>query len=135
MNPEITRTFDVYTDEQQKKLFELRELILKVASETEDVGKLEETLKWAQPSYVTTETKSGSTIRLGAPKGKRDEVALYFICHTNLVATFEQIYGDLFRFEGNRAILFGVDEEIHEEALSHCIALALTYHLAKRTRA
>lgn len=32
---------------------------------------------------------------------------------------------------GNRAILFGIDEEIPEDALKTCIELALTYHSIK----
>ena len=42
-------------------LLELRALILEVALETEAVGRLEETLKWGQPSYLTPATKSGTT--------------------------------------------------------------------------
>ena len=49
-----------------------------------------------------------------------------------LIATFEQMYGDLFMFEGERAILFDASDEIPEKALGHCIALALTYHLNKK---
>ena len=84
-----------------------------------------------QPSYLTSESRSGSTIRLGLVKNEARKAAMYFICHTNLVSEFEQIYGDLFTFEGNRAIIFDVEEEIPKEALGHCIALALTYHLNK----
>ncbi len=47
----------------------LRHLVLETASETEGVNKLEETLKWGEPSYLT---KNGSTIRMDWKKSKPD---------------------------------------------------------------
>jgi hypothetical protein len=35
---------------------------------TPGVGALHETLKWGQPAYLTPETRSGTTLRLGVPK-------------------------------------------------------------------
>ena len=59
---------------------------------------------------------------------------MYFHCLTTLVATFRELYPDELSFEGNRAIIFSEDEALPEDALRHCIALALTYHLNKRRR-
>jgi hypothetical protein len=42
----------------------LRRLIFEVAAETAGLGEIEETLKWGQPSYLTTQSGSGSTIRI-----------------------------------------------------------------------
>ena len=42
----------------------LRQLIFDVAAKTKDVGQLEETLKWGEPAYLTSESKSGSLIRI-----------------------------------------------------------------------
>jgi len=53
---------DRFSPVVQKKLMQLRKLIFDVASATEGVGELEETLKWGQPSYLTSQSKSGSTI-------------------------------------------------------------------------
>jgi len=39
-------------------------MIFDVAKKTPGVGKLEEDLRWGQPSYLTLETGSGSTIRI-----------------------------------------------------------------------
>lgn len=60
-NLTVIKTFDHYPNSIRQKLMQLRKLILETASETEGVNKLEETLKWGEPSYLT---KSGSTIRI-----------------------------------------------------------------------
>ena len=113
------------------KLAALRRLILDTAKSTEGVGAIEETLKWGQPSFVTSETGSGSTIRIDAVKSDPKRYAMYFHCQTNLVASFRQLYPKAFAYEGNRAIVFDVDKSVPEAALRHCIALALTYHARK----
>ena len=109
----------------------LRSLILSTASETDGVGTVVETLKWGEPSYVTKDPKSGSTIRLGWKKSNPRQYALLVHCSTNLIATFRKLYGASLVFEGNRAIVFDADGEIPEPELKHCIALSLTYHRVK----
>jgi hypothetical protein len=112
------------------KLLALRRLIFDTAKATRGVGRIEEALKWGQPSYLTTETKSGSTVRIDHVAGK--QYALYFHCQTDLVATFRELYADKWSYGGNRCILLSADDKVDEAALRHCIALALTYHLNKR---
>ena len=128
-DPAVAAVFDAYTTRLKSRLMRLRGLILEAASTTQGVGKLEETLKWGQPSYLTTETKAGSTIRIDKIKsGDRQyaqQYAMYFHCQTTLVATFRELYPDELSFEGNRAIIFSEDEALPEDALRHCIALAL----------
>jgi hypothetical protein len=109
----------------------LRKLILQTARETAGVGPLEEALKWGQVSYLTSESKSGSTIRIDQAKEAAGQTAIYFHCQTNLVETFRELYPEL-RFSGNRGILLDASEKLPEPALRHCVALALTYHLNKR---
>lgn len=111
------------------RLKTLRALVHDTARETPGVGKLEEALKWGQPSFLTPETKSGSTIRIGATRDAR--AAMYFHCQTNLVETFRRLYPETFAYEGNRAIIFDDSRKLDEKALRHCIALALTYHQRK----
>ncbi len=129
--PEVAKVFERYPKNVQKGLMFLRRLILTTASETTGVGELEETFRWGEPSYITTEPKSGSTIRLGWKKSNPHQYALYFHCGTKLVETFREIYGDSFKFAGNRAIVFDEDDCIPEQEIRHCIALALTYHRVK----
>ena len=133
-NPEVAAVFDSYPQEMQEKLLFLRQLIFDTAAATEGVGELEETLKWGEPSYLTPETKSGSTVRVAWKKSNEDQYAMYFKCTTNLVETFREKYPTQFRYGGNRSILFNEDDEIPVDELRDCIALALTYHLRKKLR-
>ncbi|WP_431016327.1 DUF1801 domain-containing protein [Bradyrhizobium pachyrhizi] len=124
--------FDAYPAPVRARLLALRRLIFETAKATKGVGALEETLKWGQPSYLTPETGSGSTVRIDQVKPATDRVAVYFHCQTNLVETFRELYPEL-SYSGNRAILLDVAGKLPEVALRHCVALALTYHLNKRT--
>jgi len=118
----------------ESKLLALRKLILDTARATEGVGALQETLKWGQVSYLTSESKSGSTVRIDRVKSADDQVAVYFHCQTNLVETFRELYPKL-SYSGNRAIVLDASRKLPEAALRHCLALALTYHLARRNGA
>ena len=109
----------------------VRRLILETARATEGVGALEEALKWGQVSYLTTESKSGSTIRIDQVKAEAGQYAVYFHCQTDLVETFRELYPEL-RYSGNRAVLLDAGEKLPEAALRHCVALALTYRARKR---
>jgi len=124
--------FDVYPRPVRGKLLALRQMIFDVAKTTPGVGKLEEALRWGQPSYITPETGSGSTIRIDHIKNEPTKYAMYFICTSGLVDDFKVLYRDKLKFEGNRSIVFDVSDRLPEEALRHCISLALTYHLRKR---
>ncbi len=131
-DPKVSRLFSAYPAPVRSKLLKLRELIFSTAKRTPGVGTLEETLKWGQPSYLTTETKSGSTIRLDAIPAMPGNYALYVNCQTTLVETFKEKFGPTFRYEGNRALIFSAADKIPEPELRECIALALTYHSKKK---
>ena len=55
------------------------------------------------------------------------------IGQSGLVEAFRTIYPDTFAYEGKRAIVFDVKDRLPVRALGHCIALALTHHLRKKT--
>jgi hypothetical protein len=107
----------------------LRETIFEVAAATPGVGKLTETLKWGQPSYLTGETGSGTTVRIDRLKGGTGGHAVYFHCQSGLVGQFRELYPDTFAYDGKRAIRFGPDDRLPLGELKHCLALALTHHL------
>jgi hypothetical protein len=130
-DPEVAAAFSSYPRRLQMKLLALRQLILDTAAATDGVGTLEETLKWGQVSYLTKESKSGSTIRIDQVKSEPDKYALYFHCQTNLVETFRELYPNLV-YGGSRCILLDATEALPKAALRHCVALALTYHLRRR---
>lgn len=127
----VAKVFDGYPDTVRAKLMTLRAMILETAADLDGVGPLEETLKWGQPSYLTTQSGAGSTIRLDRVKPDDGRVAMYFHCQTDLVATFRELYPAQMEYGGNRSILFDAAARIPEKALRHCIGLALTYHARK----
>lgn len=109
---------------------QLKNLILQVASEKPEIGPLEESLKWGEQSFTPAKRNIGSSVRI-QPRADGSG-ALMFICHTNLVEEFRSLYPEALIYEGNRAIILAGDEMPDIQALSHCIALALTYKLRKR---
>jgi len=127
---EVAAIFDNCRRNVRTKLMELRQLIFDTAAKTPGVGELEETLKWGQPSYLS-KSKSGSTIRIDQRKQNEKEYAIYFHCQTSLADEFKKIYPNGFKFEGNRAIIFNVERKLPFKKISHCIEIALTYHLKK----
>jgi hypothetical protein len=87
--------FSTYPAPVKARLLALRRLIFDTARTTEGVGALEEALKWGQPSYLTTESRSGSTIRIDQVKANAGRYAVYFHCQTDLVETFRELYPEL----------------------------------------
>jgi Domain of unknown function (DU1801) len=130
-NSAVAAVFKAYPPSLRLKLLALRRLIFDTARNTPEVGPLEETLRWGQPSYLTSQTKVGSTIRIDHVKPGDGRYAIYFHCQTDLVETFRELYPEL-SYGGNRSIFLSKDDELPEAALGHCIGLALTYHLSKR---
>ena len=127
-NPEVDIIFKNYPIFVNKQMNRLRKLILNTAEETDQISEVEETLKWNEPAYLT---KSGSTIRIDWKEKTPDQYAMYFKCTSKLVPTFKEVFKDLFRYEGTRAIVFQLDDQIPEEELKRCIRAALTYHRVK----
>ena len=130
-NPAIARAFKAYPPNMRRRLLELRELIFAVAASTKGVGNIEETLKWGEPAYVTTESRSGSTIRIAWKASRPKQYGIYFNCRTSLVHSFRMRFPAELKFEGNRAIVFEGADNVPIDSLALCIAAALTYHRTK----
>lgn len=128
INPEVAAVFEAYPESVRPKMEQLRKLVLETAETLETITELEETLKWGEPSYLT---RIGSTIRMDWKPKAPDQVAMYFKCTSKLVTTFREVYQDIFTFEGTRAIVFQLDEEIPAKELTRCIAAGLAYHKVK----
>lgn len=129
-DPDVEVTFAGFPPRSRRGLLTLRRLIFETAAATPGVGAVQETLKWGQPAYLTPETKSGSTIRLGRPK--QGGFALYVHCRTSIISDFQSLFPDDFVYEGNRALLFEEGEALPIERLRLLIRNALTYHLKQR---
>ncbi len=127
-NPNVEAVFANYPDLVRKKMQDLRELVIETAKEIEGISSVEETLKWGEPSFLT---KNGSTLRMDWKAKKPQQYAMYFKCTSRLVQTFKIVFSDIFQYEGNRAIVFQLDQNIPREELKECIRAALTYHNVK----
>lgn len=150
MNEAVRKKFESYPTKIRTKLEYLRSLILEVAHNTEQVGDIEETLKWGEPAYITLpisiisskeaasqsiKTKKakapGTTIRIDWKPKTPNQYALYVNCKTTLIDTYNSLFPGTFTFEGSRALVFELDQALPEEELRICIQMALTYHLSK----
>lgn len=126
-DPKVEAVFNGYPKAERDGLLKLRTLIFEIAKQTEGVGQITEALRWGQPAYLTPETKSGSTIRLGMPK--TGGIAIYTNCQTTILSEFQHMFPEGFYFEGNRAIHFAPTNTIPLDKLELLIRRALTYHL------
>ena len=131
-NPAVAAHFAAYPGDVRRRMMTLRELIFATAAATDGVGALEEALKWGEPAYLTSASKSGSTIRIDWKAREPGQYAMYFNCQTDLVDTFRTLFPNDFGFEGNRALVFARDAGLPKDSLALCIAAALTYHRRRR---
>jgi hypothetical protein len=131
-NAAVAQALDTYPPKMRRKLLVLRQLIFDTAAATDDVGEIGETLKWGEPAYLTTKSKSGSTIRIAWKKSHPTQYSMFFHCQTTLVETFRIAFPDDFKFEGNRRLYFEEKGGVPMDALAFCIAAPLTYHYDKK---
>lgn len=120
--------FESYPSRVQDRLTYLRSLVHETARDCPEITYLQETLKWNEPSFVTN---CGSTLRMDWKPKTPHQYALYFQCTSKLVSTFKLVFGKTFNCEGNRAIIFDLDQSIPVKELIACIKACLTYHKVK----
>lgn len=123
-NPEVKLVFDNYLDSVRNKMIKLRELVLETAREIDGITNLEETLKWGEPSYLM---KNGSTIRIDWKSKTPDQYAMYFKYTSRLVEVFKLVFKKRLDFEGNRALVFRLNDKIPIKDLKFCIKTAYNY--------
>ncbi|MFB6363422.1 hypothetical protein ACFCP7_05075 [Paenibacillus elgii] len=121
-NHNIPEIYNNYTDLQQEKLIELKQLIMNVANNLGDIT-LQESLKWKQ---LTFSSKHGTPIRID--RFSDSQIGLFVHCQTTLVEEWRELFGNSLDFSKNRAILLSVNSELPIEELTLCIQMALTYH-------
>ncbi|MCJ8323432.1 MAG: DUF1801 domain-containing protein [Hyphomicrobiales bacterium] len=129
-NSNVSEKFAALSPSAKAHLTDIRQMIFDVAGQNPNIGKIEETLKWGQISYLTSKPKSGTTIRL-AEVADGQTVAIYVHCQTSLVSTFRELFADKHQFEGNRAIVFATKSALPTADIKFFINAALTYHLNK----
>ncbi|MDQ0362022.1 DUF1801 domain-containing protein [Breznakia pachnodae] len=122
-NINVDNTFMEYPSLYRKRLLELRDLIFETGDRIDKTNKIEESLKWGQPSYTC---KGASPIRID--RFEKDKIAMFFHCQTTLVETFRKLFTNDLTFSKNRAIVLEPKKELPVEELKICIEMALTYH-------
>ncbi len=133
-NADVAAVFAGYPRDVRTRLMQLRQLIFDTAAETVGVGPLEEALRWGEPSYLTTQSKSGSIVRIHWKSSDGPDYHMFFHCQTNLIATFRELYPTEVRYDGNRSIALVRRAPLPIDVLRHCITLALTYHATRKAR-
>ncbi len=131
-NADVENIFNAYPKILKEKLLFFREIIFQIADESDEIGKIEETLKWESPSYLTHSPKSGTTIRLSKVDAYNDKCAISVHCQTSLVSEFKEIYPEL-EYDGNRSLIVNINNELPLAEIRHFICSALTYHHRKKT--
>ncbi|WP_264211918.1 DUF1801 domain-containing protein [Leisingera thetidis] len=124
---EVEAAFDFPDRQARAGLLALRRLIFDTAAQTPEAGRIEESLRWGQPSYLTPESKTGSTLRLGVPKDAR--FALFVHCQSRLIPEFAAAFPAWDRFEGTRAVLFNDPRDVEPIRHGWLIRRALTYRI------
>ena len=127
-DPDVDNKIAAYPDRVRRYANEIRNLIYNVAK-VERVGEVRESLKWGEPSFTVV---NGSPVRMDWKPDNPEKFFLFFNCNTSLVDTFREVYGHLLQFEGNRAIVLDLSEQIPNESIGECISMALRYHRIKK---
>ena len=96
-----------------------------------DVGVLDESLKWGQPSWRPRRPRTGSTLRLNWSDNAPDSLMAYVDCKTDLAAQMKTRFPDLPGNDGRRALRFDLNEN-NTDALWQLAHLTFTYHRAKQ---
>lgn len=129
MDEQIRKAYDRFDALVAKRLLEIRLLILELAEQDDQIGKITETLKWGEPSYLTEQSKSGTTIRLSKVNDEANYCGIYVHCQTRLISEFRDSFADALEFSGNRAVLIDVNKPLEETPVKMFLQKALTYHL------
>jgi hypothetical protein len=130
--PEVAAAFDAFAPTQRQTLLALRDIVLETAADHPWIGELDEGPKWGEPAYRPRRTRTGTTVRLGVSAKSPAACAIFVNCKTSLLATYRDLYPGVFGFEGDRALILPAGETLPAAAVSHCISLALTYHMQAR---
>ncbi|WP_294225941.1 DUF1801 domain-containing protein [uncultured Shimia sp.] len=105
--------------------------IIRAAAEATNTAPLTENLKWGQPSFAPSK-RTGTPIRLSWSQKAPERVEMLVHCQTSLVEAWRHKFGDLFDYDGTRAVHISLAEHLPEEALHIMAVMALTYHKQKR---
>lgn len=122
----VRDAFAAFPRPARDTLMAIRTLIYDIA-DTLPVGRIEESIKWGQPSYSTPETKSATPIRLGVTKS--GQAAIFTHCQSSVMSDFRALAPVDLEFDGNRAVHLPHHQPPPLDDLAPLIRAALTYRL------
>ena len=125
-SPALADAFAAMPDDKRAHILALRDLIFETGK-TLPIGRIEESLKWGQPSYNTPDTKAATPIRLGITKA--DDLAIFTHCQSTVMSDFRALAPPDMKFDGNRALLLSPDSPLPLDEITPLIRAALTYRL------
>ncbi len=128
MMPDVRAAFDACDGPVRAGMMVLRGMILARAADLPVIGRVVEGVRWGQPAYLTPDTRAGCSLRIGPVAGAG--FGLFVHCQTGLIDAFLDGPGAGVRRQGNRAVVFGVGEEV-PQVVGVLIGWALTYHLGR----
>ena len=105
--PAVAKAFDTMPRDNRAHIVALRTLIFDTGAALL-VGRIEESLKWGQPSYNTPDSKAATPIRLGITK--TGDIAVFTHCQATVMSDFRALAPADMRFDGNRALLLDADK-------------------------
>ena len=126
----VAEVVETYPGAARQSFDTIRNMIHEEADRL-DAGPMTETLKWSEPAFLTDTPRTGTTIRLAWKPGSPGTLALFVHCQTTLIDTWRDRFPEL-GFDGNRALLLPLEDDLPEDALRICISDALIYHRRKR---
>jgi len=127
MEKEIHGVLQHYPQQAQTRFLQIHQLMLDIAKQS-DLGVVEESIKWGEPSFVT---KQGSPVRIAWKESSPEQIRIFFICTTRLVDTFRELYDDTLDLHENRAIHLQLKDPLPTPELGHCLQMAFNYHQVK----
>lgn len=123
----------LWSDPARRAMWACRTMFHIVAQQA-DIGRLDETLKWQQPSWRPVKPRTGSTLRMSWSAQNPDQLALFVDCKTTLGARMRDLYPDLPDNDGRRRIAFDLRAPFPEQAVSHLAQMTFTYHLSRSAK-
>tara|TARA_R110002049_G_scaffold23545_3_gene83320 strand:- start:34817 stop:35224 length:408 start_codon:yes stop_codon:yes gene_type:complete len=98
----------------------------------DDIGPLDEALKWNQPSWRPRRPRTGSTLRLLWDEQQPGDLAFFVDCKTDIAARMQHLYPDLPANDGRRRIAVSLAAPLPDDAISHLAEMTFCYHRAPR---
>lgn len=121
-NLAVNAAYNAMPDTDRSGALTLRHLILNTADEMDDVTNVDECLRWGQPSYISP---IGSTLRIAVPKS--GGFGIYAHCQSSIISDFAGKFGQDFRIDSNRGVLFRTGQDIQPDKLVFLIRHGLRY--------